>query len=64
MSFKKETCLQKITLEPLENINAPRVFLHRNKPSYWIRHVLRTGFPPRLQTYLKHWIDDIPHDIQ
>lgn len=62
MTFESETFMKKITLKPIENIHSPRVFLHR--PSYWAKFCVITGLMPRWQTYLKHWIDDIPHDIQ
>jgi hypothetical protein len=52
MTFEKETCLQKITLEPLANIKSPRVLM-REIPNNW-----------RYEYYHKHWINDIPHDIQ
>lgn len=64
MTFEAETFMKKITLNPLESINQPHVFLYGTKHSYWLGYALRTGLKPPVQTYLKHWIDNVPWDMQ
>ena len=54
MSFETETFMKKLKhLSPHQNVNAPWIYRH---------YGLNKEIP--IQFYGKHWIDDIPHDVQ